>query len=457
MGLEVVILAAGEGTRMRSRLPKVLHDLAGTPLLGHVIATARALEPSRIHVVHGHHGERVRAHFHDAGVEWVEQAERLGTGHAVQQVMPAIASESTVLVLYGDVPLIRPETLRRLLAEVEAHGLAIVTAELEDPSGYGRIVRDGHGGIERIVEHKDASEDERAIDEINTGILAAHAALLSRCLARLDNNNAQREFYLTDVIALAVSEGIAPGSTSPDDNDEILGVNDRAQLAQIESAYQTREAERLMQSGATLRDPARIDVRGTLVTGIDVTIDINCVFEGAVEIGDDVVIGPHCVIRDARIGAGTRIDAHSIIDGADIGKDCRIGPFARIRPETLLAAGVHVGNFVEIKKSEVGRGSKMNHLSYIGDATVGSGVNIGAGTITCNYDGANKHRTVIGDGAFIGSDTQLIAPVTVGAGATIGAGSTITRDAPPGELTLSRNPQRTRPGWQRPVKKGKGA
>ncbi len=457
MGLEVVILAAGEGTRMRSRLPKVLHPIAGKPLLAHVIDAARALEPARIHVVHGHHGERVRAQFHDAGVDWVEQAERLGTGHAVQQVMPAIASESTVLVLYGDVPLIGIDTLRRLLDEVGTHGLAIVTAILDDPAGYGRIVRDGHGRIERIVEHKDATDEERAIDEINTGILAAHAALLARCLARLDNNNAQREFYLTDVIALAAGEGIDPGSTMPDDNDEILGVNDRAQLAQLESAYQMREAERLMHDGATLRDPSRIDVRGTLTTGTDVTIDVNCVFEGIVEIADDVTIGPNCVIRDARVGKGTRIDAHSVIDSADIGRDCRIGPFARIRPETVLADEVHVGNFVELKKTDVGRGSKINHLSYVGNASIGSGVNIGAGTITCNYDGANKHRTVIGDGAFIGSDTQLVAPVKVGAGATIGAGSTITRDAPDNELTLSRAPQQTRKGWKRPVKKQSGS
>ncbi len=453
MGLDVIILAAGEGSRMRSRLPKVLHPLAGKPLLGHVIDAARALEPARIHVVHGHLGERVRAHFAGDALEWVEQAEQLGTGHAVQQVMPAIPSAATVLVLYGDVPLIRPATLRRLLEQVETQGLAIVTADIDRPTGYGRIIRDGRRRIMRIAEEKDASDEERRISEINTGILAAHAALLSRCLERLDNRNAQHEYYLTDVIALAVADGITPGSTAPEAADEILGINTRAQLAALERVWQGREAARLMQGGATLQDPARIDIRGELTTGIDVTIDINVVFEGRVVIGNDVSIGPNCVIRDARIGDGTRIEANSVIDHADIGPDCRIGPFARVRPETTLDAEVHVGNFVEIKKSNVGRRSKINHLSYIGDTTVGSGVNIGAGTITCNYDGANKHRTEIGDGAFIGSDTQLVAPVTVGAGATIGAGSTITRDAPADELTLSRAPQQTRKGWKRPVKR----
>ncbi len=453
MMLDVIILAAGEGTRMRSRLPKVLHPLAGTPLLGRVIDAARALEPARIHVVHGHLGERVRAHFAGDALAWVEQAEQLGTGHAVQQVMPAIASESTVLVLYGDVPLIRPATLRRLLEEVESRGLAIVTAELAQPGGYGRIIRDGEGTITHIVEEKDASDAERRITEINTGILAAHAALLARCLERLDNRNAQGEFYLTDVIALAAADGITPGSTAPEEVEEILGVNTRAQLAALERAWQSRATGRLMQDGATLLDPARVDIRGEVTTGIDVSIDVNVVFEGRVDIGEGVRIGPNCVIRDARIGAGTRIEANSVIEHADIGPDCRIGPFARLRPETTLDAGVHIGNFVEIKKTNVGPGSKINHLSYIGDTTVGKHVNIGAGTITCNYDGANKHRTEIGDNAFIGSDTQLVAPVRIGAGATIGAGSTITRDAPPSQLTLSRAPQDTRKGWKRPKKK----
>jgi bifunctional UDP-N-acetylglucosamine pyrophosphorylase / glucosamine-1-phosphate N-acetyltransferase len=457
MMLDVVILAAGEGTRMRSRLPKVLHSLAGKPLLGHVIDAASALDPARIHIVHGHRGEQVRAHFAGDALAWIEQAERLGTGHAMQQVMPAIPSEASVLVLYGDVPLIRPATLRRLLEQVEAHGLAIVTAALDDPDGYGRIVRDGNGRITRIVEEKDANDAERRISEVNTGMLAAHAALLSRCLERLDNRNAQGEFYLTDVIALAAAEGVTPGSTVPEDVNEILGVNTRAQLASLERAWQAREAGLLMQNGATLMDPARLDIRGDVLSGIDVTIDVNVVLEGCVEIGDNVTIGPNCVIRDTRIGAGSRIEANCVIDHADIGPDCRIGPFARIRPEAALDAGVHIGNFVEIKKASIGRGSKINHLSYIGDATVGRLVNIGAGTITCNYDGANKHRTEIGDGAFIGSDTQLVAPVRVGAGATIGAGSTITRDAPDDRLTLSRAPQQTRKGWKRPVKKETGS
>lgn len=452
MGLEIIILAAGEGSRMRSRLPKVLHRLAGKPLLAHVIEAARALDPEAIHVVHGHGGEQVQAQFAGQPLEWVRQSEQLGTGHAVQQVMPKVKADSVVLVLYGDVPMIRPATLRRLIDEIDGSGMALVTAKLDNPGGYGRIVRDHDGRIRRIVEDKDADGDERRIEEINTGILAAEARLLARCLARLDNSNVQKEFYLTDVVELAVAEGATVRSTMADDPSETQGVNTRGQLAELERKYQMQVAVRLMQEGVTLIDPSRFDLRGTLAAGIDVTIDINVVLEGHVEIGNGVMIGPNCVIRDSQIGDDTRIEAGSIIENASVGCGCRIGPFARIRPETRLDAAVHIGNFVEIKKSTVGRGSKINHLSYIGDSSVGSGVNIGAGTITCNYDGVHKHRTEIGDDAFIGSDTQLVAPVRIGAGATIGAGSTITRDAPAHQLTLSRSPQETRKGWRRKQK-----
>lgn len=452
MGLKVIILAAGGGTRMRSALPKVLHPLGGRPLLEHVVATAFALNPARVHVVYGHGGAQVRARLDELDVDWVEQAEQLGTGHAVQQVMPAVAPEDTVLVLYGDVPLIEAATLQRLLAAAGS-GLALITAELADPAGYGRIVRDAAGNVRRIVEEKDAGEDERALREINTGFLAAPGGALRRWLDGLDNANAQGEYYLTDVIARAVAEGVAVRTVSPRAPEEILGVNNRQQLAALERCYQRRQADDLLLAGVTLLDPARFDLRGELAAGRDVVIDVGVVLEGRVALGDNVVVGPYSVIRNARVGAGTRIESHCVIEHADIGPDCRIGPYARLRPETAIAAGVHIGNFVEIKKSSVGSGSKINHLSYIGDTTVGREVNIGAGTITCNYDGANKHRTEIGDRAFIGSDTQLVAPVKIGAGATIGAGSTITRDAPPDELTLSRSKQETRRGWKRPVKK----
>jgi bifunctional UDP-N-acetylglucosamine pyrophosphorylase/glucosamine-1-phosphate N-acetyltransferase len=452
MGLKVIILAAGGGTRMRSDLPKVLHPLGGRPLLEHVVTTAFSLNPMRICIVYGHGGEQVRAQLDDIDVDWVEQAEQLGTGHAVQQAMPAVDAADTVLVLYGDVPLIETETLQRLLAAATG-GLALITAQLPDPAGYGRILRDGAGGVRRIVEEKDASDAERAIGEINTGFLAAQGGALQRWLAGLGNDNAQGEYYLTDVIARAVAEGVAVQTVNPRAPEEILGVNNRLQLATLERCYQRRQAERLLLSGVTLLDPARFDLRGELSAGRDVVIDVGVVLSGHVELGDNVVIGPHSVIHDARIGAGTRVDAHCVIEHADIGPDCRIGPFARLRPETDIDAGAHIGNFVEIKKSSVGSGTKINHLSYIGDATIGRDVNVGAGTITCNYDGANKHRTEIGDRAFIGSDTQLVAPVKIGAGATIGAGSTITRDAPPDELTLSRSKQESRKGWKRPVKK----
>ncbi|HEB98984.1 MAG TPA: UDP-N-acetylglucosamine diphosphorylase/glucosamine-1-phosphate N-acetyltransferase [Thiotrichales bacterium] len=450
--MEIVILAAGQGTRMRSTLPKVLHPLAGRPLLEHVIGTARQLEARAIHVVYGHGGELVRERLGGLDVNWVEQAEQLGTGHAVAQAMPAVGDDARVLVLYGDVPLIGADTLRRL-AEVAADGLGLLTAELDDPTGYGRILRDGEGRVVGIVEHKDASPEQLAIREINTGFLAAAAADLRRWLGALSNDNAQGEYYLTDIVGMATAEGLPVNAVSPGAIDEILGVNDRVQLAHLERAFQRREAERLMRAGTTLLDPARFDLRGSLQAGCDVTIDVNCVFEGEVVLGDEVRIGPNCLLRNVQVADRVEIQANSVIEDAVIGADARIGPFARIRPGTRLAEQVHIGNFVEVKNADIGAGSKVNHLSYIGDADIGSRVNVGAGTITCNYDGAYKHRTVIGDDAFIGSDTQLVAPVKVGAGATIGAGTTLTKDAPPGELTLSRVPQQTRKGWKRPVKK----
>lgn len=453
--LEVIILAAGQGKRMYSDTPKVLHALAGRPLLAHVLDTARALKPTAIHVVYGHGGEQVRAAFvREADVNWAHQAEQKGTGHAVAQAMPRVAAQAVVLVLYGDVPLIRPQTLQELLGAA-GNGLALLTAELDNPAGYGRILRDPGGRVTRIVESKDAGPAEAAVREVNTGFLAAPAGKLGKWLAGLRNHNAQGEYYLTDIIAMAVADRVPIATRAPRDVCEILGVNSKQELAHVERLHQKQQAERLMSQGVTLRDPARLDVRGELRCGRDVVIDVNVVFEGKVVLGDRVQVGPNNVLRNCSVGAGSVIHPNCVIEDAAIGADCRIGPFARIRPETKLADHVHVGNFVEVKKSEVGEGSKMNHLSYIGDATIGSRVNIGAGTITCNYDGANKHRTVIGDDVFVGSNTALVAPVTVGAGATIGAGSVITRDAPAGELTLTRAEQKTRAGWKRPVKKAK--
>lgn len=453
MSLNVIILAAGAGTRMRSRLPKVLHEVGGKPMVVHVIDTAHQLDARRVQVVYGHGGERVRAALAGLDVGWVEQAEQLGTGHAVAQALPHVDTNDVVLVLYGDVPLIMAETLRQVVAAARRDSLGLLTVTLDDPAGYGRILRDGQGRVVRIVEQKDASIDERRVREINTGILAVTGDNLEKWLAALDNNNAQGEYYLTDIIAMAVRDGVNIETVAPSSVQEVMGVNNRVQLAEMERHYQQRQAQRLMLAGVTLRDPARFDLRGELNAGTDVVIDVNVVVEGKVTLGSGVKIGAGVVIRNTTVGDDVEILPNCVIEDAVIGAASRIGPFARIRPETRLAADVHIGNFVEIKKAEVGRGSKINHLSYVGDATVGADVNVGAGTITCNYDGANKHRTVIGDGAFIGSDTQLVAPVTVGAGATIGAGSTITRDAPPGELTLSRVPQQTRQGWKRPVKK----
>jgi len=453
MSLSIVILAAGQGTRMRSDLPKVLHTVAGQPLLAHVIATARGLEAGAIHVVYGHGGEQVRKTLTHLDVNWVLQAQQLGTGHAVAQALPAIADKDTVLVLYGDVPLTTAATLTPLLAHAQHGALGLLTAHLDNPQGYGRIVRDAQGAVARIVEQKDANETERRITEVNTGMLAVNAANLKRWIAQLDNRNAQGEFYLTDIIALAVRECVPVHTAQAGSIDEILGVNDRVQLADLERRYQQREAARLMRDGVSLRDPLRFDLRGELTVGRDVVIDINVIIEGKVHLGDRVHIGPNTLLHEVDIAADTQVFSHCVIEQARIGARCRIGPFARIRPETALADDVHIGNFVEIKKSQVGDGSKINHLSYVGDSDVGQRVNIGAGTITCNYDGANKHRTVIEDDVFIGSDTQLIAPVTVGKGATLGAGTTLTRDAPAGELTLARAGQKTIAGWKRPVKK----
>jgi bifunctional UDP-N-acetylglucosamine pyrophosphorylase/glucosamine-1-phosphate N-acetyltransferase len=452
MDASVIILAAGKGTRMRSNLPKVLHTLAGRPLLAHVIDTAHEIDARQIHVVYGHGGEQVPRAFDDRSLSWVEQAEQLGTGHAVRQAMPGIPDGHVVLVLYGDVPLIRPETLMQLLDAAAGGALALLTARFPDPSGYGRIIRDAEGRVRRIVEHKDADAEQLAVDEINTGFLAVQAGRLRHWVDALENDNAQGEFYLTDVIAMAVAEGVEIRTTQPQELEEVAGVNDRNQLAVLERHYQMSQARRLMTEGVTLRDPARFDLRAELVCGRDVEIDINVILEGRVELGDGVRIGPNCLLRDAVIGDGVEIKANTVIEDAMVGARAIIGPFARLRPGTVLAERVHVGNFVEIKKSQVAAGSKINHLSYIGDASVGERVNIGAGTITCNYDGAHKHRTVIGDDAFIGSDTQLVAPVKVGAGATLGAGTTLTRDAPAGELTLSRVRQSTLKGWKRPQK-----
>jgi bifunctional UDP-N-acetylglucosamine pyrophosphorylase/glucosamine-1-phosphate N-acetyltransferase len=453
MDLSIIVLAAGQGTRMRSDLPKVLHTLGGQPLLAHALDTAHHLEAAAIHVVIGHGADQVRRAFAESGVHWVLQERQLGTGHAVAQVLPDVPDSRTVLVMYGDVPLITPATLEKLLGIAAQGGLAVLTATLDDPSGYGRILQDADGNIRGIVEEKDATVEQRRLREINSGFLAAPAGRLRAWVQALDNSNAQGEFYLTDVVALAVRDGVAVRGVLAADPHEILGVNDRAQLAALERCFQQRQARECLRAGVTLIDPARFDLRGRLTTGQDVIIDVNAVLEGTVRLGNRVILGPNVVMRDTTVGDDVTILANCVIEEAVIGDGARIGPFARIRPETVLAAGSHVGNFVEIKKSQVGEGSKINHLSYIGDTSVGSNVNIGAGTITCNYDGAYKHRTVIGDDVFIGSDTQLVAPVEVGDGATIGAGSTITRDVPAGELTLSRAAQQTRPGWKRPVKK----
>ncbi len=450
--LHVVILAAGEGKRMKSSLPKVLHPIAARPMLAHVVDVARALQPAGIHVVHGHGGEQVRAAF--AGqpdLQWARQDRQLGTGHAVQQALPAVPDQAQVLVLYGDVPLITAATLRRLLAAPGA--LAVLAAEPADPAGYGRVVRDAEGRVAAVVEHKEADDEQRRIGLVNTGVVAAQAAALRRWLATLRNDNAQGEYYLTDVFAQAAEEFSPAEIVIVDDAMETEGANDPWQLAQLERAFQLRAVRALCAQGVRFADPARVDIRGTVAAGRDVEIDVDVVLEGEVALGDNVRIGPFCRLRDVALAAGTLVRAHCDLEGARTEGAATIGPFARLRPGTVLADGVHVGNFVETKNAVLGAGSKANHLSYLGDAVVGSKVNIGAGTITCNYDGVNKATTRIEDGAFIGSNSALVAPVTIGRDATIGAGSVITKRAPEGKLTIARGRQETLPGWQRPRKK----
>lgn len=456
--LNVVILAAGQGKRMRSDLPKVLHRLADRPLLGHVIATARSLKPSHICVVYGHGGEQVRAAFADpvadADLQWAEQTQQLGTGHAVLQALPHIDAKLPTLILYGDVPLTRAATLQWLV-HLAGPNLALLTARLADPTGYGRIVREGlqmSGKVVRIVEQKDASDEEKTITEINSGIMLAPPGALHRWLPTLGNANAQGEYYLTDIVALAVAEGMEIATAQPLDNWEIDGVNSKVQLATLERIHQRNLAQQLLEEGVTLADPARIDIRGQLTCGRDVFIDVNAVFEGEVTIGDGAHIGPNCVIRNASIGAGATIHPFTLIDDAAVGEESLIGPFARLRPGAKLGRDVHIGNFVEVKNASIADHSKANHHAYLGDATIGSRVNVGAGTIICNYDGANKHHTVIEDDVFIGSDSQLVAPVTVRKGATIAAGTTLTKEAPEGQLTLSRAKQTSIAGWTRPTK-----
>lgn len=451
--MNIVILAAGTGKRMRSALPKVLHPLAGRPLLSHVIDTARALAPSRLVVVIGHGAEQVRATVAAPDVQFAVQEQQLGTGHAVRQALPLLDPSQPTLVLYGDVPLTRTATLKRLADAATDARYGVLTVTLDDPTGYGRIVRDQAGCVTRIVEQKDASPDELRIDEINTGIVVAPTAQLSMWLGALGNDNAQGEYYLTDVVEQAIEAGFEIVTTQPDDEWETLGVNSKAQLAELERIHQRNLADALLAAGVTLADPARIDVRGTLTCGRDVSIDVNCVFEGDVTLADGVTIGANCVIRHAAIAAGARVDAFSHLDGATVGANAVVGPYARLRPGAVLAADAHVGNFVEVKNATLGQGSKANHLTYLGDADIGARVNVGAGTITCNYDGANKFRTVIEDDVFVGSDTQFVAPVRVGRGVTVAAGTTVWKDVAADMLVLNDKTQTAKSGYVRPVKK----
>ncbi|GHB13905.1 bifunctional UDP-N-acetylglucosamine diphosphorylase/glucosamine-1-phosphate N-acetyltransferase GlmU [Salinicola rhizosphaerae] len=454
MTLDVVILAAGQGTRMRSKTPKVLHPLAGRPLVKHVVDTAAGLDGAKLHVVVGHAGEAVRASLGERELTFCEQAEQKGTGHAVAQALAGLG-EGKVLVLYGDVPLIQAKTLESLLETVDESHMALLTVTLEDPTGYGRIVRGDKNAVTAIVEHKDADAGQRAIRECNTGIMAMTAAQLRRWLPELSAENAQGEYYLTDVIAMAVADGVEVSVSQPTSPVEVEGVNDRRQLAALERAYQRRQAEQLMSAGVTLADPARFDLRGEVTVGRDIAIDINVILEGKVTLEDDVVIGPNCVIKDSVLRRGAAVKANSHLEGVEMGEGSDCGPFARLRPGTRLGAKAHVGNFVETKNAMLGEGVKAGHLSYLGDAEIGAGTNIGAGTITCNYDGANKHRTQIGEYVFVGSNSALVAPVTIGDRATIGAGSTITREVKDDDLALGRSRQVAKAGWQRPVKKPK--
>jgi len=453
MKIKTIILAAGQGTRMCSKLPKVLHKIAGKALLQHVCETSLGLENNHVFVVYGHGGEQVKEELSSLEVAWIEQREQLGTGHAVQQVVTEINDEEIVLILYGDVPLLKKETIETLLTHVSDNSLALLTVFLDNPAGYGRIVRDTENKVIKIVEQKDASETELHIKEGNTGILAIQGAKLKDWLSRLKNNNAQEEYYLTDVIEMAVKDGLDIKTSHPENVDEVLGVNNRQQLSHLERVYQLEQANKLMKVGVTLFDPARVDVRGSFSKlGQDIEVDINVIFEGENSLADNVSIGANTMIKNSVIEEGVVILANCVIENAVVGKNSRIGPFARLRPQAQLSENVHIGNFVEIKKSTIAKGSKVNHLSYIGDSIIGRSVNIGAGTITCNYDGVNKFQTIIEDGAFIGSNTQLVAPVTVGKNATIGAGSTITKNTPEEQLTLTRAKQLTIKNWQRPVK-----
>ncbi|MGM8225227.1 bifunctional UDP-N-acetylglucosamine diphosphorylase/glucosamine-1-phosphate N-acetyltransferase GlmU [Cellvibrio sp. ARAG 10.3] len=451
--LDILVLAAGKGTRMRSDLPKVLHPVGGKALVQHVVDTARQVGSERIFIIIGHGAEKVEEKMAAPDVRFILQARQLGTGHAVQQALPQLRDDATVLILYGDVPLTRAETLQKLIAHVNDQQMGLLTVNLPDPTGYGRILRDAGGAVTAIVEHKDATDEQRQVKEINTGIMAVKAKHLQQWLPQLTNNNAQGEYYLTDIIALARQNGVAIQVEQPNAIEEVEGINNRQQQAALERFYQKQKANELMVAGATLLDPARFDCRGTITVGRDVVIDINCVFEGDVVLGDGVTIEPNCVIINSRIGNNTHIKANSHIEDAAIAGDCDVGPFARLRPGTQLAQGAKIGNFVEIKKAVIGEGSKVNHLSYIGDTTIGKKANIGAGTITCNYDGVNKFKTEIGDNAFIGSNSALVAPVKVGANATIGAGSIITKDVADEELAIARGKQRNIQGWERPKKK----
>ncbi|MTJ02449.1 bifunctional UDP-N-acetylglucosamine diphosphorylase/glucosamine-1-phosphate N-acetyltransferase GlmU [Idiomarina piscisalsi] len=454
MKLRVVILAAGKGTRMRSDLPKVLHKVANKPMVEHVIDTARSLKPEAVNLIYGHGGEQLQQSIQGDDLTWVEQREQLGTGHAVQQVIPFLNDDEKVVILYGDVPLLSESTLIKLLTATQTTELGLLTMTLDDPTGYGRIVRDTDKQVTGIVEQKDASTEQLAIQEVNTGIMIADGAKLKSWLENLSNDNAQKEYYLTDIVAMAAEQGVIIATAQPDATYEVEGANNRQQLAQLERAFQRRKADELMTQGVTLIDPARFDCRGKLTVGNDVTFDINVVIEGDVTIGNNVTIEPNCVIKDAKIGDNTVVRANSHIEGATVAQNCKVGPFARLRPGAELADEAQVGNFVEMKKSRLGKGSKASHLTYLGDAQVGDYANIGAGTITCNYDGVNKFLTEIGNGAFIGSNSSLVAPVKIGNNATVGAGSVVTREVADQELAVARGKQRNISGWQRPQKKG---